>query len=75
MSKTNLTAGEQLLVVLLVLPILAGAIALSAWLTAWAWNVFMPSVFGLPQIGFWQAFALTVLITSLKGLFSSGKKS
>jgi hypothetical protein len=31
----------------------------------WCWNGFMPAVFDLPSITFWQAFALTVLCSML----------
>lgn len=38
----------------------------------WCWNGFMPAVFGLPAITFWQAFALTTLCSIL---FSNGSGS
>lgn len=28
------------------------------WLLLLVWNASMPHIFGLPEIGFWQAFAL-----------------
>lgn len=55
---------------LLVLGVIAAFAALGALIVSWAWNAFMPSVFGLPQITFLQAFALTMLIGSVKGLLS-----
>lgn len=35
-----------------------------------AWNAFMPAVFGLREVTFLQAFALTFLLGAIKGLFS-----
>lgn len=35
-----------------------------------AWNAFMPGVFGVKEITFLQAFALTFLLGAIKGLFS-----
>ena len=58
----------------LVVGLIAGLSALSAAIICWAWNAFMPAVFKLPEITFWQAFALTFLIGSLKGLFSVNLK-
>jgi len=29
--------------------------------TMWLWNWLMPVIFGLPEIGFWQAFGLLIL--------------
>lgn len=71
-NKDNFTTLEWLIVVTTAIGITVGIIALvaaaGALIICWAWNNFMPSVFGLPSITFIQAFALTFLIGSLKGL-------
>ena len=38
--------------------------------TWWAWNTFMPAVFGLPEINFLQAFAFILLTGALRTLFA-----
>lgn len=59
-----------LLAILMVVGLLASFAAVGALIITWAWNAFMPSVFGLREITFLQAFALTLLIGTLRGLFS-----
>lgn len=55
------------LLLILLVPLVS---AISALVTMWAWNIFMVSVFHLPVITFIQAFALWLIITTIKGLFS-----
>lgn len=44
------------------------------WLLMVAWNYVMPGVFGLPEITFWQAVALTFVVGMLtRGLRFSSK--
>jgi hypothetical protein len=68
MSKLTGTEAVIALVLgfLFGIAIIVGFSALSALIIAWAWNAFMPSVFGLPSITFWQAFALTILLSSIR---------
>lgn len=46
-------AGAALLVC-----ILSVAAILSAFPVKWAWNCSVPGIFGLKEIGFWEAFCL-----------------
>ena len=45
-----------------VVALITGLLALSSWVTMWAWNTLMPTVFDLPEISQWQAFALYLLV-------------
>lgn len=53
--------------------VLLGIIAAAAlaivfgFLVKWLWNALMPDVFGLPEIGYWQAVGLVVLAHVLFG--------
>jgi hypothetical protein len=38
-----------------------GLFVLCGLVTMWLWNVLMPAIFKLPQIGFWQAIGLLAL--------------
>ena len=40
------------------------------YVVKWVWNMFMPAVFGLSQITFWQAFGIVILAKLLFGGFS-----
>lgn len=31
----------------------------------WMWNYVMPAIFGLPELGFWQAFWGTIMVKLL----------
>lgn len=42
----------------LIVLIFIGILFIFPCVTQWAWNIFMPAVFGLPNIGWWQAVAL-----------------
>jgi hypothetical protein len=42
---------------------------LFGWLVMLLWNWLMPSVFGLPAIGYWKAFGIVVLAKILFGGF------
>ena len=45
-----------------------------AYPTMWAWNEFVPKVFGLTKINFWDAFWLNMLITIFRGTSTNSKK-
>src|SRR5512141_2930694 len=47
----------------------AAFIALGGAVVMWLWNWLLPSLFGLPQIGFWQAVGLLALSRILLGGF------
>ena len=70
----NASAPEVIAIAVISFVVVAAIIgvfaALGALILSWAWNTFMPPVFGLPSITFFQAFALTFLIGSIKGLLS-----
>jgi hypothetical protein len=41
---------------------LAGVLGLAlGYIVMWLWNALMPSIFGLPLIGYWQAVGLFIL--------------
>ena len=56
---------------------LAGIVALcltvSAFVAQFAWNSFMPGVFGLPEISFWQALGLAILLSLVGKVASNGQ--
>lgn len=73
-NRNDLTGWEAVVVFglafILVIGLVVGFSLLGAWILCWAWNAFVPPVLKGPEITFWQAFALTFLISSIKGLFS-----
>lgn len=68
MSDGTATVLVIVMTFLLAVAVIAGFSALSALILMLAWNAFMPHVFGLPEVSFVQAFALTFLIGAIKGL-------
>lgn len=54
-------------------------VAFSAMVVAWplslAWNYVVPEVFGLPSIGYWQAFCLFLVFGLLVKSSSSSNSS
>ena len=63
MSKFLAALGAIILVVVG----FVGLVFISSFVTRWAWNEAMPYLFSLPVINYWQALALNVLVTSLRG--------
>lgn len=51
--------------------VIALLMTLPVW---WAWNTFAPSVFGWSSIGFWQALALSILLSAMGSSSSSSGK-
>ena len=51
----------------LIIGLIAVAIAscVGAWLVALIWNAVMPHMFGLPEISWWMAWLLLVLLSIL----------
>ena len=43
--------------------IVVGCLALSAWLTQWAWNMVIAGLFSGPVLEFWHAVAVVVLVS------------
>jgi urea transporter len=37
----------------------------STLVVQWAWNTLMPPIFGLPELSFWQALALSILLSAV----------
>jgi hypothetical protein len=52
-----------------------GFAALQAFIIQLLWNFTMPAIFGLPVIGFWQTWALMILIGLVIRWFRGVKKS
>lgn len=48
--------------------------AIFAVVTMWLWNWLMPDLFGIKEIGFWQAFGINILCSILfKGSNSTSR--
>jgi len=61
--------------ILVILGILILAILLLGAPLMFLWNLLMPEIFGLPEIGFWQACGLQLIATLLfKPIISTNKK-
>ena len=54
--------------------LIIGLAALMALPVMWLWNYVMPDVFGLTEIVFWQALALSMLSSMLLKSSSSSSK-
>jgi hypothetical protein len=39
----------------------AGLLILLGFIVMWLWNALLPRIFGLPQIGYWEAWGLLIL--------------
>lgn len=57
MEKVLIVLGAILLFFAILIPICA----LTALITMWAWNIFVPAIFHLGTITFWQAWAVNIL--------------
>lgn len=44
-----------------------------SFITLWAWNIFMPAIFHLPTINFWQAFAFNLLAGQFRSTVTTKK--
>lgn len=53
--------GAKALVIAAVFVLVPAFIALFGAVTMWLWNWLMPTIFKLPEIGFWQAIGLLLL--------------
>lgn len=59
---------------LFLVTLIAGALILfGSIITMWAWNVFMVSIFHLPAINFWQAFAFNLLANAFRTIVINKK--
>lgn len=54
------------------LAVLVAALLVLAWPFKWVWNAAVPPAFTTPEIGYWTAFWLMLL---LAWLFKAGKKA
>jgi hypothetical protein len=55
------SAGSKALVIAAIVVGVPGLVALFGAITMWLWDWLMPSIFGLPRIGFWEALGILVL--------------
>ena len=53
--------GAKVLVIAGVVVLVPAFLALFGAVTMWLWNWLMPTIFKLPEIGFWQAIGLLLL--------------
>ena len=53
--------GVKVLVIAGIAVLVPAFIALFGAVTMWLWNWLMPTIFKLPEIGFWQAIGLLLL--------------
>lgn len=72
MSASNGIAG--FFGVVGIIALILGLMALTPFLFMLAWNYAMPGLFNLPEIGFWQSFAVTFMFGLLTGGFRSSSK-
>jgi len=63
-AEIALAIGAILALTLAVIALSIIAIPVHAFILKLAWNYVMPTLFGLPKIGFWQALAL-VFVTRI----------
>lgn len=49
------------------LVLVALVLSIPSLIIMWLWNWLMPTLFGLPVIGFWQALGLSILVGMLTG--------
>lgn len=63
---------KLMLLFLVVPPLFLLFIAGGAWVVMQLWNWLLPSLFGLPQVTFWQALGLLALTRILFGGFGGG---
>jgi len=78
MIEQKSSIGEIIAVVVLVtlfgLPLIAGVIALFAWITMSLWNAAIPAVIGWKALTMWQAVYLNMLCGFLFKSSSSKKE-
>ena len=63
------------LFILIIILLVVGVSAFGAWLVMLLWNFVMPDIFNLPELTFWKAFGLCVLIELFFKLINSGKNN
>lgn len=66
---------EGLSVVLGTIGIILILISIFTYPTMWLWNYYMPTMFNLPVMGFWQMFGFIILIKLLTGSMSINTKN
>ncbi|WP_075340521.1 hypothetical protein [Tenacibaculum agarivorans] len=62
-------AGVFIAKIILGIIMVIGLAILFGFIIMWLWNSLMPEIFGLPEVGYWQAVGLFILS---KILFTSG---
>lgn len=69
-SIDELGVGGCIILLVLVLALSA----LGAWVIMLLWNWLVPSITGWTEIGFWQAYGLSLLLSFLTGGIRSSSK-
>jgi hypothetical protein len=54
-----------------IVAVMLGMAAIGAALFMVAWNFVMPTAFGLPELGFWQSLALSMLLVFVCSCFKA----
>lgn len=62
------------LFILIIILLVVGASAFGAWLVMLLWNFVMPDIFNLPELTFWKAFGLCILIELIVKLALPSKR-
>lgn len=62
------------LFILIIILLVVGVSAFGAWLVMLLWNFVMPDIFNLPELTFWKAFGLCVLIELIVKLALPSKR-
>ena len=62
-----MSIGVRILIVIGGIIALAGFLVLAGFIVMWLWNWLMPKLFGLPLIGYWEAWGILVLSHILFG--------
>ena len=72
-NKTMKYRLEKIGIALTVIAIVVGSVALITWIVKCAFNGIAP-LFNLPQIGWYEAFAATILLMVIKATFKHTNK-
>lgn len=61
--------------IVLLVGLIAGLIAVNAWVMLWAWTTVAVPAFHAPRLTFWQMFAISATLWALSGFFWKGSSS
>lgn len=62
------------LIVLVGLAVYSAFLLVAGFILQWLWNWVIVGVFNTPQLGYWYAVGLVLLLTFIGGFFKSSKK-